>query len=165
LAMMASPAAAQKITDAHVQELIQQAAERAGASQQAAAPAAQAAGQTTAAPATLSLRLDDAIRLALERNLDIAVQRLNPQTFDYSIAALQAVYKPTLTSRIGNNSVLNPPTNTLQGVPVGQNGITQTAATFNGGYLQNFRWGGGNLLVSANNSRNTTNSTTSTLNP
>ena len=29
------------------------------------------------------LTLDDAVKLALERNLDIAVQRLNPQTFDY----------------------------------------------------------------------------------
>jgi outer membrane protein len=164
LVLMAGSASAQKITDEHVQELIRMAAERAGAPAQAGTSAAQQ-NASTAAPSTLQLTLDDAIRLALDRNLDIAVQRLNPQTFDYSIGAIQAVYKPTLTSRIANNSVLNPPTNTLQGVPTGQNGITQTAATFNAGYLQNFRWGGGSLLASANNSRNTTNSTTSTLNP
>src|SRR5262249_3853223 len=116
LTAMAATASAQKITDEHVQELIRLAAERAGAPAQTASGAA--AGVQTpggAAPATLSLTLDDAIRLALDRNLDIAVQRLNPQTFDYSIGALQAVYKPTLTSRLANNSVLNPPTNTLQG--------------------------------------------------
>ena len=149
LTAMAATASAQKITDEHVQELIRLAAERAGAPAQTASGAAAAGTQTSggAAPATLSLTLDDAIRLALDRNLDIAVQRLNPQTFDYSIGALQAVYKPTLTSRLGNNSVLNPPTNTLQGVPTGQPGITQTTATFNGGYLQNFRWGGGPIVA------------------
>ena len=46
----------------------------------------------------MQLTLDDAIKLALDRNLDIAVQRLNPETFDYSIAGLQAIYKPTLIS-------------------------------------------------------------------
>src|SRR5262245_3752804 len=163
LAAMVSTASAQKTTDEHVQELIRLAAQRAGAPSQSATTGAQT--RDSAAPATLSLSLDDAIRLALDRNLDIAVQRLNPQTFDYSIGALRAVYKPTLTSRLANNSVLNPPTNTLQGVPAGQNGITQTTATFNGGFLQNLRWGGGNVNVSVNNSRNTTNSTTSTLNP
>ena len=163
VAVAASPSSAQTLTDEHVQELIRMAAERAGAPAQTATPTPQTASGST--QPTLSLTVDDAIRLALDHNLDIAVQRLNPQTFDYAIGALQAVYQPTLTSRVANNSVLNPPTNTLQGVPTGQSGITQTAATFNGGLLQNLRWGGGSLNVSANNSRNTTNSTTSTLNP
>src|SRR5206468_3136214 len=114
LAAMVSTASAQ-ITDEHVQELIRLAAERAGAPAQAATSGAQT--PNAAAAATLSLALDDAIRLALDRNLDIAVQRLNPQTFDYSIGALQSVYKPTLTSQLSNNSQLNPPNNTLQGVP------------------------------------------------
>src|SRR5262245_21633239 len=163
LAVMVSPASAQKITDEHVQELIRLAAERAGAPAQGGSAAAQR--PDGASSTSLSLTLDDAIRLALDRNLDIAVQRLNPQTFDYSLAALQSAYKPTLTSRISNNSVLNPSNNSLQGVPAGEIGITQTTATFNGGLLQNFRWGGGNVNVAVNNSRNTTNSTTSTLNP
>ena len=163
VAMMVATASAQTVTDEHVQELIRLAAERAGApSQSASAPAQTPNG---GAPPTLPLTVDDAIRLALDRNLDIAVQRLNPQTFDYSIGALQSFYKPTLTSRLASNSQLNPPTNTLQGVPTGQNGITATTATFNGGFLQNLRWGGGNLNITANNLRNTTNSTTSTLNP
>src|SRR5262245_38772791 len=97
LAAVVSTASAQKITDEHVQELIRLAAERAGAPSQGATSGAQT--RDGAATPTLSLSLDDAIRLALDRNLDIAVQRLNPQTFDYSIGALQAVYRPTLTSR------------------------------------------------------------------
>jgi outer membrane protein len=163
LAAMVSTASAQKITDEHVQELIRLAAQRAGAPAQPGTTPARTPGE--GATSTLSITLDDAIKLALDRNLDIAVQRLNPQTFDYSIGALQANYRPTLTSRVSSNSVLNPPVNTLQGVPAGEIGITQTTATFNGGVLQNLRWGGGNVSVTANNLRNTTNSTTSTLNP
>src|SRR5262245_59582174 len=87
-AVAPAAASAQKITDEHVQELIQAAAVRIGV------PAQTQTGTATPQPpaaagadrATMSLTLDDAIKLALDRNLDIAVQRLNPQTFDYSIA-------------------------------------------------------------------------------
>ncbi len=107
-------------TDAHIKELIRAAAERIGAGQAAIAePPQTPAG---ASGSVVHLSLDDAVKLALDRNLDIAVQRLNPQTFDFSIASLQAAYKPTLTSQVATQSVLNPPTNTLQGVPTGQNG-------------------------------------------
>src|SRR4029077_2106567 len=46
---------------------------------------------TTPSPpagATVNLTLDDATARALERNLDIAVERLNPQTFDLNIARI-----------------------------------------------------------------------------
>ena len=46
----------------------------------------------------IDLTLADAVQRALERNLDISVERLNPQTFDFSIAALQANYRPNFTS-------------------------------------------------------------------
>ena len=46
------------------------------------------------------LSLDDAVKLALDRNLDIAVQRLNPQINDIAIASLESVYHPTLTSQL-----------------------------------------------------------------
>ena len=157
-----SPAAAQT-TEAHIQELIRAAAERIGAGQAAASAPAQPA---TAAPNNVvRLSLDDAVKLALDRNLDIAVQRLNPQTFDYSIASLQSVYKPALTSQLSTSSVLNPAANTLQGVPSGELGITNTTTQGNGGITQNLRWGGGGYTVTLNNNKQTTNSTTSTLNP
>src|SRR5688572_5575335 len=53
------------------------------------------------APGTVvELALDDAVARALDRNLDIAVERLNPQTFDFAIAALDANYRPTFTSNV-----------------------------------------------------------------
>jgi outer membrane protein len=150
-------------TDAHIQELIRAAAERIGAGQAATAEPWQV--PPGAPGAVVHMSLDDAVKLALDRNLDIAVQRLNPQTFDFSIASLQAAYKPALTSQVASQSVVNPPTNTLQGVPAGQNGITNTVTTGNGGLTQNMRWGGGGYALTLNNNRQTTNSTTSTLNP
>ena len=77
---------AAQTTDQHIQELIREAAaQRAGvdrADRGGPVAAGQPAGQGDRP--TVQLTLDDAVKLALERNLDIAVQRLNPQTFDYS---------------------------------------------------------------------------------
>jgi outer membrane protein len=155
----AAPALAQKlsVTDAHVQELIRAAAERAGAT-----PGLGAQNQT-AAPAlngsTVQLSLDEAIKLALDRNLDIAVQRLNPQTFDFSIAAIQSVYKPTLTSTLNAQSFANASTNTVNGAAAGT-AITTETTNWNGGLAQQFRWGGGNAQVTLNNSRQTSDNPT-----
>jgi outer membrane protein len=150
-------------TDARIQALIRAAAERIGAGQAATAEPKQV--PPGAPGAVVHMSLDDAVKLALDRNLDIAVQRLNPQTFDFSIASLQAAYKPALTSQVASQSVVNPPTNTLQGVPGGALGITNTTATGNAGLTQNLRWGGGGYALTLNNNRQVTNSTTSTLNP
>lgn len=162
LAVMVTTASAQKITDEHVQELIRVAAERAGAPAQNATPSAQTPNGAT--PATLALSLDEAIRLALDRNLDIAVQRLNPQTFDYSIGALRAFYRPTLTSAVSYQSQTNPSNSTISGAQAGT-GIIQGTNTYNGGVLQNFHWGGGALSATLNNNRQSTTSTTALFNP
>jgi outer membrane protein len=161
LAAMVSTASAQ-ITDEHVQELIRLAAQRVGASVQTPAPGGQA--PTGAERPATSLTLDDAIRLALDRNLDIAVQRLNPQTFDYSVANLQAFYKPALISTVGLNSATSPSTQTLSGASAGT-GILQGIDTYNGGISQNVRWGGGSFVGTLNNNKTTTTSLTALFNP
>lgn len=163
VASTAPRAVAQQLTEARIQELVRVAAERAASGRTTVAPAVTQTGQPSRP--TVALTLDDAVKLALERNLDIAVQRLNPQTFDLSIASLRASYRPSLTSQVSSQSILNPPLNTLQGVPVGQLGITQTQATGNAGFTQNLPWGGGGYAITMNNSKQTNNSTTSTLNP
>jgi outer membrane protein TolC len=162
VAMLVGTASAQTVTDEHVQELIRLAAERAGVPAQTSAPTAQTAAG--GAQPTLSLSVDDAIRLALDRNLDIAVQRLNPQTFDYSIGALQAQYRPTLTSALSYQAQTNPSNSTISGAQAGQ-GIEQGTNTFNGGVLQNLRWGGGSLAAALNNNKQTTTSLNALFNP
>src|SRR5262245_9062658 len=52
----------------------------------------------------VDLTLDDAVKRALEQNLDIAVERLNPQTYDFALASLQAGYRPTFNSNYGLRS-------------------------------------------------------------
>ena len=155
-----------KITDAYIDELIRAAAQHAGVTQPTATSAglrSAAAGGQDAVP-TVPLTVDDAIKLALDRNLDIAVQRLNPSTFDYSIAGLYAAYKPTLISQISHVANTNPSTSTISGAAVGT-GIDQGNSVFNGGLSQNLRWGGGSLTATLNNNRQTTTSLTSLFNP
>lgn len=161
--LAAAPARAQQVTDAHVQELIRAAAERVGAQTGAPTGASTEPGATSARP-LVPLTLDDAVKLALERNLDIAVQRLNPSTFDYSIANLRATYRPSLTSQISHLSNTNPSTQTISGAAAGT-GIEQGVTTYNGGLSQNLRWGGGSLSVALNNNKQTTTSLTALFNP
>src|SRR5471030_2180275 len=87
LAGVTAPVYAQQPSEARIQDLIRQAAERV-ASGQAGMPVT-GAGQAPAPPAgqarpVVHLTLDDAVKLALDHNLDIAVQRLNPAINDIS---------------------------------------------------------------------------------
>ncbi len=157
------PARAQQVTDAHVQELIRAAAERVGAQTGAPSGASAGVGAADARP-TVPLTLDDAVKLALERNLDIAVQRLNPATFDYSVANIRAGYRPSLTSQISHLSNTNPSTQTISGAAAGT-GIEQGTTTYNAGITQNLRWGGGTFSANLNNNKQTTTSLTALFNP
>ncbi|MEI6667434.1 MAG: TolC family protein [Acidobacteriota bacterium] len=82
---------------------------QAPAAQQAAPPRAQPAG--TAQP----LSLDEAVRLALENNLSVRVERINPQLQDLSIEQAKAVWTPNLTSTIRDGRTASPVTSFLSG--------------------------------------------------
>ena len=72
-------------------------------------PSLGSAQAPASAAAPTPLTLDEAVARALDRNLDIAVERLNPQTFDLSLAGLRATYRPLLSATFGERSQLNPP--------------------------------------------------------
>jgi outer membrane protein TolC len=134
--------------------------------QAASAPATgspQVPGAPQAPPGaeTIDLKLDDAVALALERNLDIAVERLYPQTFDLTIAGLRATYRPTLLTTIGQNNVTQRPTTQL----VGGAAVQNDQSTFNFGGSQFLPWGGGALSLSFNNRRQDSTSSFNTFNP
>jgi outer membrane protein TolC len=97
----------------------------------------------------VDLTLDEATTRALERNLDIAVERLNPQTFDFSIAALDASYLPTFTSNVGLRSQTQFPRSQTAGADM----LTTETFTGNSGVAQNVKWGGGSFAVTFNNNR------------
>lgn len=138
-----------------------------------------AAGQTVAgqAPAVplpvasadlsgprVSLTLEDAVKRALENNLDIAVQRISQQVFDVNIASIRSVYSPTVSSLVQNQSSKNASTSTISG---GQTGATINNSTFvfNGGLVQDVPWGGGNFAAALDNRRSETSNRTATINP
>ena len=111
--------------------------------------------------AQADLSLQDATTRALERNLELAVERLNPQTFDLSIARIQAAYRPTATSQFGQRAVVQPPTNQLNGGNIVQNDTT----TYNAGIAQNLPWGGGNFQFQFNNNKQVTSNIFANFNP
>jgi outer membrane protein len=110
------------------------------------------------------MTLDDAVRFALERNLDIAVQRLNPQLQDIAVATARTFYGPTLTSTLGQNHNINAPTSQLQ-LSQGGGGVTNRTSTYNAGLTKNFTYGGGVATATLNNSRQATNSNNAFYNP
>jgi outer membrane protein TolC len=114
------------------------------------------------APGTrVELTLDDALERALERNLDIAVERLNPQTFDFSIAALEANYRPNLTSTFGLRSQSQFPRSQTAGADM----LVSETLTGNTGIQQNVKFGGGSFAVSFNNNRLSQSDAFATRNP
>jgi outer membrane protein len=119
---------------------------------------------TTAAPAPgtkTDLTLDEATARALERNLDIAVERLNPQTFDLNIARIRAAYRPTASSTINQQSRVQPPTSTLNGGNI----VDNTVTTYNTGLAQQVPWGGGNVAFQFNNNKQVTSNNLVNYNP
>src|SRR5438105_1584290 len=100
VAAMTSRAAAQQPTEARIRELIRQAAVRVASGPTRTSAPAQTPGTQGDTRPMVRLTLDDAVKFALDHNLDIAVQRLNPEIGDISYASIKSVYNPTLTSQL-----------------------------------------------------------------
>jgi outer membrane protein len=159
-------------SETHIRELIRLAAERVANGQIGAptpgqanqAPSIQTPSATGDTRPLVRLSLDETVKLALDNNLDIAVQRLNPQINDIAIASIRAVYHPSLTSQVTTGSTTNASTSTIIGNAVGT-GVDTGTTTYNGGIAQSLAWGGGSLSVQLNNTRQTTTGLTSLYNP
>jgi outer membrane protein len=158
---VAGSAPAQQITDARIRELIKEATSQAGRPPIAADVRQPATGESRP---VVQLTLDDAVKFALDRNLDISVQRLNPQISDIAIASIRSVYHPALTSTVSQASTRGIPTSQLQ---LGSNngGTNTEMLAYNGGLAQSLPWGGGSYQVTLNNSRGLTNSNNALFNP
>lgn len=98
---------------------------------------------------TKKLSLMDALRTAVEQNLDIELQRVTVDTSTIDLDLTQAVYEPVVTSDVGFRSEDNEPSNTLQGA-AGET-FTEEAGQFNAQIDKSFDFGLG-LQASFNNS-------------
>ena len=163
VAAITVPASAQEAGKDRVKELVAQALQQAGQ-----APPTVQPNQVLTPPSgpVTPLSADDAVRRALERNLDIQVQRLEPQLLDFQVASLWANYRPTLTSSLFTQGQTNLPADQLQGgVGASANQIKNDTFQWNGGLTQNVRWGGGQLITNFNNTRLQTTQATALRNP
>jgi len=125
--------------------------------------------QTAGLPAAtrrFDLSLDDAIERALDRNLDIAVQRINPLVQDLGIASANAAFLPLFQTGFGVNRATTPARTQLDG---GRLGGSSTVITDRGNYdlgiNQQLKWGGGQYNVGWDSNRLESTSRFSSFNP
>jgi outer membrane protein len=145
----------QQVTEDRFKELMRQALTQAGA--QAPTDALPLPGPGVG----LELTIDEAVAHALDRNLDIAVERLSPQALDYSVAAVRGAYRPSLTSTVAQSTLVQLPTSQL----VGGTRVEQDSQTFNFGVTQSLPWYGGTYSLGWSNRRQESSNAFVTFNP
>src|SRR5437868_20096 len=102
-----------------------------------AAAAQNAAQQST--EIVRRLTMDEAVKLALEQNLGIRIQRLDPQISDVGVMQARSFWAPNLTSTFSRNAQTQQPTNALAG---GATNILNANVQTNLGMNQFLPWGG-----------------------
>ena len=107
------------------------------------------------------LTLDEAIQRALDRNLDIAVERINPQVLDLALAEREAFYRPTFGFNVDTSSRTNPSATQLDGGVVTETDTSNFDLSLN----QPVKFGGGTLSVGFDNNRQASNNAFASFNP
>jgi outer membrane protein TolC len=127
----------------------------------APAPATQAAIQQTLQGTPLTI--DEAVKMALENNLGISIEKLNPQIQVLGISRANAAYAPTLFSNLNRRNATAPPTDFLSST--GSNVVTTGNFATTGGLQQLLRWGGASYQVSFDGTRGTSNAAYTVFSP
>jgi outer membrane protein TolC len=124
----------------------------------AAAFASAASAQTT--PATLRLTVDDAVKMALDANVDLRADRLDPQISDTRVAAAYGVFKPTIVTSLNSNNQLQPPSSFL--IPTA---TKSDVVSSNAGIGQRLPWFGTTYTLSWTTTHTDSNSFLNSYNP
>jgi outer membrane protein TolC len=116
------------------------------------------------APADVVRRLsiDEAVKLALEQNLSLQVQRLDPQIQDLAIEQVRTAWTPTISSTISDTSSTNPVSSFLSGAA---NQLINKNLGLSVQESQTLPWGGSNYNVTWSNGRSQSNSVFASPNP
>ena len=125
-----------------------------------AATASAPADQTQAA--TRRLSIDEAVALALEQNVNLQVDRIDPQIQDLGVSVAQSGWTPVFFSSFTNRSQTSPPQDIFGG---DQTAITNENLSSNLGVQQALPWGGASYTGQWNSGRLTTNNIFSSFNP
>ena len=123
-----------------------------------ATPVTQGAGA-----AGTPVSIEEAVRMALENNLGLQIERLNPQIQVLGIARATAVYAPTLFSNLNRRSATAPPGDFLSsgGAAI----VTNSNFGTTGGVQQQISLGGGSYSLSLDGSRGTSNAARTLFSP
>lgn len=115
----------------------------------------------TSSGALRELRLEEAVALALEKNLDIQVAKLEPQSVDFVIAGFRNQFQPVLASTVGQRDLFQLPTRTING----GTRVSQATTTYNASISQEVPVFGGNYTVAWSNQRVASTDSLATRNP
>lgn len=109
------------------------------------------------------LGLEDAVRMALENNLGIQVEKLNPQIQILGIQRADAAYAPTLFSTFSRRSATAPPQDFLSagGAAI----VTNSNFASTAGVQQSVPFAGGSYQVAFDGSRSTSNAARTLFSP
>jgi outer membrane protein TolC len=121
-------------------------------------------GAPSAAPApgpVKRISLDDAVQLALEQNLNLQVQRLDPQVQEQTVRQVRTAWTPLFTTSVVTSNSKSPVSSFLSGAT-----DTLTNDSFQAvvSAQQQLPWGG-NFAIDWNSSRTESNSAFSSPNP
>ena len=145
-----------------VDELLKYAREKYAQGQAQPVPAQQKSLEERAeARPIIQLTVEQAVKMAIENNIELSIERLNPQLQDLSLAQTRGAYRPTLGSTVNANSSMPLPTSLLNGGTK----VTNETANANVNISQTLPWFGTNYTAAFNNSRTNTTSSFATLNP
>ena len=110
-------------------------------------------GETRQLTLCFNLTLGDAVARALERNRDIAVQRILPLVRDMQVATADAAFLPLASSGFGLGKSALPSRSLLDGGGVGGGSVIADQASYDVAVEQRLRWGGGKYSLTWNSSR------------
>ena len=122
----------------------------------AQAPVAPAASS----PPTLRLTVDEAVKMALDHNIDLAAERLDPQISDARVAAATGVFRPAFTTGVQRNNQLQPPASFLIPAPTRNDAVTSRV-----GLDQKLPWLGTSYSLSWSTAHTNSNSFLNSYNP
>ena len=107
------------------------------------------------------LSVEEAVTLALEQNLDLRVERINPLIQDTLVAEARSVYAPTLSTTVTGDDRDSPAGNIFAGGDVVTDRFVQDTV----GVVQQVPWKGGQYSASWNGQRSSTTSIFTSFNP
>jgi len=122
----------------------------------AQAPVAPAASS----PPTLRLTVDEAVKMALDHNIDLAAERLDPQISDARVAAATGAFRPAFTTGVQRNNQLQPPASFLIPAPTRNDAVTSRV-----GLDQKLPWLGTSYSLSWSTAHTNSNSFLNSYNP